>query len=54
MQNVLKGEANPNRKNIFYEVHPQGNRGDEKLINHRALGLRVKGKIACNASHHCL
>ena len=32
MQNVLNVEANPDRENIFYEVHPRGNRGDEKLI----------------------
>ena len=32
MQNVLNVEANVDRENIFYEVHPRGNRGDEKLI----------------------
>ena len=45
MQNVLKVEGNPNRENIFYEVHPRGNRGDEKLnkiIEPLALELKEK------------
>ena len=46
MQNVLKVEANPNRKNIFYEVHPRGNRGDEKLIKIiEPLALELKEKL---------
>ena len=46
MQNVLKVEANPNRENIFYEVHLRGNWGDEKLIKIiEPLALELKEKL---------
>ena len=46
MQNVLNVEANPDRENIFYEVHPRGNRGDEKLITIiEPLALELKEKL---------
>lgn len=46
MQNVLNVEANPDRENICYEVHPRGNRGDEKLITIiEPLALELKEKL---------
>ena len=46
MQNVLNVKANPDRENIFYEVHPRGNQGDEKLITIiEPLALKLKEKL---------
>ena len=46
MQNVLNVEENPDREDIFYEVHPRGNRGDEKLITIiEPLALEFKEKL---------
>lgn len=46
MQNVLNVEANPDRENIFYEVHPRGNRGNEKFFTIiEPLALELKEKL---------